>query len=48
MWGILLAHWAIRELMCRAADEAELDPDRISITHPAPPTIKFAGLPIAA
>lgn len=30
MWGILLAHYAIRELMCRAADEAELDPDRIS------------------
>ena len=30
MWGILLAHYAIRELMCRAADEAGLDPDRIS------------------
>jgi hypothetical protein len=30
MWGILLAHYAIRELMCRAADEAETDPDRIS------------------
>jgi hypothetical protein len=30
MWGILLAHYAIRELMCRAADEAERDPDRIS------------------
>lgn len=30
MWGILLAHYAIRELMCRAADEAEEDPDRVS------------------
>jgi hypothetical protein len=30
MWGILLAHYAIRELMCRAADEAQEDPDRIS------------------
>ncbi|MEV4105986.1 IS4 family transposase [Nonomuraea sp. NPDC049649] len=30
MWGILLAHYAIRELMCRAADEADLDPDRVS------------------
>jgi len=30
MWGILLAHYAIRELMCRAADEAAHDPDRVS------------------
>jgi hypothetical protein len=30
MWGILLAHYAIRELMCRAADEADEDPDRVS------------------
>jgi hypothetical protein len=30
MWGILLAHYAIRELMCRAADEAGHDPDRLS------------------
>ena len=30
MWGILLAHYAIRELMCRAADEGGHDPDRIS------------------
>jgi hypothetical protein len=30
MWGILLAHYAIRELMCRAADEASHDPDRVS------------------
>jgi hypothetical protein len=30
MWGILLAHYAIRELMCRAADEAAGDPDRLS------------------
>jgi hypothetical protein len=30
MWGILLAHYAIRELMCRAADQAGRDPDRVS------------------
>jgi IS4 transposase len=30
MWGILLAHYAIRELMCRAADEAGRDPDQVS------------------
>jgi hypothetical protein len=30
MWGILLAHYAIRELMCRAADQAARDPDRVS------------------
>jgi hypothetical protein len=30
MWGILLAHYAIRELMCRAADETGHDPDRVS------------------
>jgi hypothetical protein len=35
MWGILLAHYAIRELMCRAADEAETDPDRISFIRAA-------------
>jgi hypothetical protein len=30
MWGILLAHYAIRALMCDAADEAGYDPDRLS------------------
>lgn len=35
MWGILLAHYAIRELMCRAADEAETGPDRISFIRAA-------------
>ena len=30
MWGFLLAHYAIRELMCRAADQAARDPDRVS------------------
>jgi hypothetical protein len=30
MWGILLDHYAIRELMCRAADQAGHDPDRVS------------------
>lgn len=30
MWGILLAHYAIRALLCQAADEAGYDPDRLS------------------
>jgi Insertion element 4 transposase N-terminal/Transposase DDE domain len=30
MWGILLAHYAIRTLLCQAADEAGYDPDRLS------------------
>ena len=30
IWSILLTHYAIRVLMCRAADEADVDPDRIS------------------
>lgn len=29
-WGLLLAHYAIRALMTEAADNAELDPDRLS------------------
>lgn len=30
IWAFLLAHYAIRQLMCRAADEADIDPDRLS------------------
>ena len=30
IWALLLTHYAIRALMCRAADEADVDPDRIS------------------
>jgi IS4 transposase len=30
VWSILLTHYAIRSLMCRVADEADIDPDRIS------------------
>jgi hypothetical protein len=30
IWGILLAHYAIRHLMHEAADTADIDPDRIS------------------
>ncbi len=41
MWGLLLAHYAIRELMCRAADQAGHDPDRVSFIprrpHSLPP-----------
>ena len=30
IWGLLLTHYGIRRLMREAADQAELDPDRIS------------------
>lgn len=30
IWGILLAHYAIRHLMYEAADTADIDPDRLS------------------
>lgn len=29
-WGLLLTHYGIRDLMTEAADQAELDPDRMS------------------
>ena len=33
MWGLLLAHFAIRQLMVQAAWPRGLDPDRLSFTH---------------
>jgi IS4 transposase len=30
IWGLLLTHYGIRHLMREAADQAELDPDRMS------------------
>jgi hypothetical protein len=30
IWGLLLTHYGIRHLMREAADQAELDPDRLS------------------
>ncbi len=30
VWASLLTHYSIRNLMCRAADEADVDPDRLS------------------
>lgn len=30
IWALLLSHYAVRRLMCRAADEADVDPDRLS------------------
>ena len=32
-WGMLCVHYAIRALMCRAAEEGEIDPDRLSFTR---------------
>jgi hypothetical protein len=33
IWALLLTHYAIRDLMRRAADDIELDPDRLSFTR---------------
>ena len=33
IWALLLSHYAIRKLMCHAADEAGIDPDRLSFTR---------------
>ena len=30
IWAFLLTHYAIRRLMCEAADQAGKDPDRLS------------------
>jgi hypothetical protein len=30
IWALLLTHYAIRHLMCEAADQADIDPDRLS------------------
>jgi hypothetical protein len=33
LWGLLLAHFAVRQLMAQAAWQRQLDPDRLSFTH---------------
>lgn len=33
IWSLLLTHYGIRDLMCRAADEIGEDPDRLSFTR---------------
>lgn len=33
LWGLLLTHFAIRQLMVQAAGSRGLDPDRLSFTH---------------
>ena len=33
LYGLLLTHYAVRQLMTEAADQAELDPDRLSFTR---------------
>ena len=33
LWGLLLAHFAIRQLMAQAAWPRGLDPDRLSFVH---------------
>lgn len=33
MWGLLLAHYAVRRLMLDAAATVDLDPDRLSFVH---------------
>jgi IS4 transposase len=33
LWGLLLSHFAVRQLMAQAAWQQELDPDRLSFMH---------------
>jgi hypothetical protein len=33
LYGLVLAHYAVRSLMARSAAQADLDPDRLSFTH---------------
>ena len=33
LWGLLLAHFAIRQLMAQAAWHRGVDPDRLSFSH---------------
>ena len=33
LWGLLLAHFAVRQLMDKAAWQQSIDPDRLSFTH---------------
>jgi transposase IS4-like protein/DDE family transposase len=33
LWGLLIAHYAIRAFMVEAADTADIDPDRLSFTR---------------
>ena len=33
LWGLLLAHFAVRQLMAQAAWDRGLDPDRLSFSH---------------
>jgi hypothetical protein len=33
LYGLLITHYAIRQLMAEAADQAEIDPDRLSFTR---------------
>jgi hypothetical protein len=33
LYGLLLTHYAVRQLMTEAADQAEIDPDRLSFTR---------------
>jgi hypothetical protein len=47
MWGILLARYAIRELMCRAAGEAGHDPDRVSFIRTVRLVRRQTGEPAA-
>jgi hypothetical protein len=30
IWALLLTHYAIRDLICQAAEQADIDPDRLS------------------
>jgi IS4 transposase len=33
LYGLLITHYGVRQLMTEAADQAEIDPDRLSFTR---------------
>jgi hypothetical protein len=33
LWGLLLTHYGIRQFMAEAADQADIDPDRLSFVR---------------
>jgi hypothetical protein len=33
LWGLLLTHYCIRHVMAEAADQADIDPDRLSFVR---------------
>jgi hypothetical protein len=48
IYGYLLAHWAISALICKAATEAGIDPDRVKFKRTVRVVRRHAADPVAA